>query len=125
MGLSLPESFILKIDIPIRRLKLSNFDICTNQVDTSTLRFNTQMDERIESFMQRWPVEDLEVKQFCFDEQFDPLYNSKKEEAEQEDDKKDDKYFSRNEVKCLIIGLYLMSELHHKFHLNLKNLPNL
>ena len=103
----------------------SHFDICTNQVDTSTLRFNTQMDERIESFMQRWPVEDLEVKQFCFDEQFDPLYNSKKEEAEQEDDKKDDKYFSRNEVKRLIIGLYLMSELHHKFHLNLKNLTHL
>nr|KAG5694261.1 hypothetical protein BaRGS_021576 [Batillaria attramentaria] len=45
------------------------------KVDTTTLRFRTQMDDKIESFMQSWVLEDLEVAETFLCEDYDNLYN--------------------------------------------------
>ncbi|KAK7102141.1 uncharacterized protein [Littorina saxatilis] len=46
-----------------------------SKVDTSTLRFQTQMDDKVESFEQSWVVEDMQVDTIILPKDFDELYH--------------------------------------------------
>ncbi|XP_070175037.1 uncharacterized protein [Littorina saxatilis] len=70
-----------------------------SKVDTSTLRFQTQMDDKVESFEQSWVVEDMQVDTIILPKDFDGLYDptlkpfhetTEEEEPEQKEGEKEE-----------------------------------